>query len=284
MAIGNWGYSNGNIPADVMASSGGVLLKPSTAAQCDAWLAAAKVRGVALAFNEGYRDLATQEYWREWWTEKGLPNNAAVPGTSTHGYGQAVDINRDAYNSDEYQAIIETGAQFGMILNSNESWHFADAGQVTGGVTTPTDSAVAAHQNYLNDAFNEGLTVDGECGPATTAAIERYQTILGVDADGAWGPVTEAAHVAYVAAHAPAPVPAPNPSTSTRATVSSGSTGQDVTDLQTALNTQYPDYSSLTVDGSFGPATDAVVREFQTRAGLTVDGAAGPQTYAALGI
>ena len=113
MTIGNWGYDNGNIPTAAMTQSGGVYLKPSTAAQCDAWLAAAAAQSVALAFNEGYRDLATQEYWRTVWTNKGLPNNAAVPGTSTHGYGQAVDINRDAYSDAEYQIIIDTGEQFG---------------------------------------------------------------------------------------------------------------------------------------------------------------------------
>jgi peptidoglycan hydrolase-like protein with peptidoglycan-binding domain len=36
------------------------------------------------------------------------------------------------------------------------------------------------------------------------------------------------------------------------------------------------------VDGAFGPATEAVVREFQRRSGLLVDGIAGPRTLTAL--
>ena len=52
--------------------------------------------------------------------------------------------------------------------------------------------------------------------------------------------------------------------------------------LQQALNNQYPLYSHLVVDGDFGPATLAVVKEFQSRAHLAVDGVAGPKTLGAL--
>jgi peptidoglycan hydrolase-like protein with peptidoglycan-binding domain len=38
----------------------------------------------------------------------------------------------------------------------------------------------------------------------------------------------------------------------------------------------------LVVDGVFGPATEAAVKEFQQGAGLVVDGTVGPQTWAAL--
>jgi peptidoglycan hydrolase-like protein with peptidoglycan-binding domain len=61
-----------------------------------------------------------------------------------------------------------------------------------------------------------------------------------------------------------------------------GNSGPAVAVLQRALNTQYPAYSHLAVDGVFGPATNAVVREFQSRDHLAVDGIAGPITLRAL--
>src|SRR5437763_17044247 len=39
---------------------------------------------------------------------------------------------------------------------------------------------------------------------------------------------------------------------------------------------------NLTVDGIFGPGTDAAVRAFQQQTGLTVDGIVGPVTWPAL--
>jgi hypothetical protein len=59
-----------------------------------------------------------------------------------------------------------------------------------------------------------------------------------------------------------------------------GSTGEPVKSLQTLLNLwcRY----SLDIDGSFGPATDAALRDFQSRHELAADGDAGPATWAAL--
>lgn len=64
--------------------------------------------------------------------------------------------------------------------------------------------------------------------------------------------------------------------------LSRGSRGTAVQGLQRALNERLPGLRQLALDGDFGPATDARVREFQRRAHIVVDGIVGPQTWDAL--
>lgn len=66
-----------------------------------------------------------------------------------------------------------------------------------------------------------------------------------------------------------------------RTNIEPESTGEDVTSLQIALVALgYP----ISVDGTYGPRTQAAVRDFQQRNGLEIDGIAGPDTQEALGI
>jgi peptidoglycan hydrolase-like protein with peptidoglycan-binding domain len=60
-----------------------------------------------------------------------------------------------------------------------------------------------------------------------------------------------------------------------RPTVRRGDTGPVVRELQTSIG--------ATVDGDFGPKTEAKVREFQRSKGLVPDGIVGPKTWKALG-
>ena len=59
-----------------------------------------------------------------------------------------------------------------------------------------------------------------------------------------------------------------------------GASGDDVAALQSRLNERG---AGVVVDGNFGPATERVVRRFQSSAGLTADGVVGPATWSALG-
>jgi len=61
-----------------------------------------------------------------------------------------------------------------------------------------------------------------------------------------------------------------------------GDKGSDVLDLQTLLAAR--GLYRWSVDGDFGPRTDASVRYFQAIEGLTIDGKAGAQVWAALGL
>lgn len=57
------------------------------------------------------------------------------------------------------------------------------------------------------------------------------------------------------------------------------SRGESVRALQSLLNLHG---ASLTVDGSYGPATENAVKAFQTKNGLPADGKCGPVTWGAL--
>ena len=133
-----------------------------------------------------------------------------------------------------------------------------------------------------------GVEADGIFGPKTEAAVKVWQSNLGIAADGIWGPQTEqATHDLFVfLANLPAvEQTAPNNAffealnDARNQVLRQGSTGGAVKILQTGLNGKgYP----LVGDGIFGPATDAAVRRFQSDNGLAVDGIVGPQTWGAL--
>jgi peptidoglycan hydrolase-like protein with peptidoglycan-binding domain len=62
----------------------------------------------------------------------------------------------------------------------------------------------------------------------------------------------------------------------------SGSTGPEVTRLQTMLNQVLKPVPPLRTDGAFGPKTHQAVTAFQQKNGLQVDGVVGPKTWEAL--
>jgi peptidoglycan hydrolase-like protein with peptidoglycan-binding domain len=63
-------------------------------------------------------------------------------------------------------------------------------------------------------------------------------------------------------------------------TIGPGASGEPARRAQRALR-RTPNLE-VVVDGAFGPATEAAVKEFQEGAGLAVDGIVGPATWAAL--
>ena len=122
-------------------------------------------------------------------------------------------------------------------------------------------------------------------------SVQQVQAKVGVAQDGAWGPITQGAVLAFQHSHnltadgivgpqtwgamnaSPKP---PSPTPTNRPTLAQGATGDAVKVLQQRLG-------ALVVDGQFGPATNNRLRQWQGQHGLAADGVCGPLTWAALG-
>ena len=129
------------------------------------------------------------------------------------------------------------------------------------------------------------VTVDGKFGSATTAAVKRFQTYFGLTSDGVVGRTTwnklyevynDIANKLLSASLRPGEYPG---------VLRRGSTGTAVRELQFYLYLMSAYESSIpavSIDGSFGAATETAVRAYQRFAGLTVDGVVGRATWDSL--
>ena len=129
------------------------------------------------------------------------------------------------------------------------------------------------------------VTVDGVFGEATAAAVKRFQSYFSLTSDGVVGRTTwnklyevynDIANKLLSASLRPGEYPG---------LLRRGSTGTAVRELQfylylmSAYETSIP---AVSIDGSFGAATEAAVRAYQRFAGLTVDGVVGRTTWSSL--
>ena len=127
---------------------------------------------------------------------------------------------------------------------------------------------VAALQVALRGVGIYAGTIDGVSGPATRAAVSRFQARNGLVADGVAGSATRAALGRRG-----------RPSLGTRA-MGPGASGWDVAALQFSL--AWHGFPSGSIDGGYGSHLQAAVRRFQAWAGLPADGVAGAATVRAL--
>jgi lysozyme len=184
-----------------------------------------------------YRDYAGQVRCRQLYG-----SNAAVPGTSNHGLGHAVDV------ADHFMAglVDKHGGLFG--------WHHWDAKwewwhrEYEGGFDRPDPGldqrnpvlrkgsggvgqapSVERLQRRLNALGRSGLTPDGDFGKETDAAVRAFQRSQRLKADGVIGAKTWLALAKATRKPAPRPKPAPpkpKPTPTTRLR------GFDVSDVQ----------------------------------------------------
>ena len=129
------------------------------------------------------------------------------------------------------------------------------------------------------------LTVDGKFGAGTAAAVRRFQSYFGLTRDGVVGRTTwnklyevynDIANRLLTASLRPGEYPG---------ILRRGSTGTAVRELQFYLYLMSAYESSIpavSIDGSFGAATENAVRAYQRFAKLTVDGVVGRATWNSL--
>lgn len=169
-----------------------------------------------------------------------------------------------------------SGAMAAAGLSGAETKPLFSSGTIRRG--SGDSMAVTDLQQQLN-ARGAELSVDGDFGPATEAAVQAFQREQGLQPDGIVGPLTRQAFRDTANTTTTGPVDGAGNAPSA-GLLRKGAEGPPVEALQTRLNNVIS--AGLTVDGDFGNRTKAAVEQFQSRAGLDIDGVAGPRTMAAL--
>lgn len=245
--------------------------------------------------TDGGRTVAQQQALINRWYQGGAQNRPPYLYKPYEPAASGPHVGGHALDTEDYTRFAQTAGDYGWVHNlpSSDPVHFiydASRDKHKGGTSTSGGATgsevVRQRQDWLNRSSAAKLVVDGVAGPATVAAIKKYQSFLAAHygykgaIDGVWGPGTQVAHQKYFDASMK-----PKPATpAAGGALKKGSSGAAVKALQTRLNRDYPAYSKLAVDGIFGAGTDSVVKEFQRRSGLTVDGIVGAATKAKLGL
>jgi len=125
-------------------------------------------------------------------------------------------------------------------------------------------------------------SIDGDFGPATKAAVIKFQKSVGITADGKPGNKTlTALYEGKSAINKPNNTELKQQTQPKNShTLYYGSTGSRVKSLQRALRSAGVYKGSI--DGVYGDATYEAVKKYQSKQGLTVDGMAGSKTLSSL--
>jgi GH25 family lysozyme M1 (1,4-beta-N-acetylmuramidase) len=225
-------YSNGNLPESALAPI-------ATGVKCDRPLnqlsnqAAAAFNSMALAAGQklsdngcdsAYRPYARQVYYRALWCAQGLCGNAAVPGTSNHGWGLAID------GSEATVGFIRLhGKRFCWAKTEafSEWWHqnFTGCYHRPNPGTNLHSPTLRLHsggpgqgvyvrklQKLLRGHGNKTVAVDGSFGTSTAAAVRLFQRtqklpVTGVASPAVWKRLRQP--ISRPVKTTPAKVPAP---------------------------------------------------------------------------
>jgi hypothetical protein len=188
--------------SDLAVIPGGRLAKEAAAN----WLALRAEGGKKLGIwisplgdRSSYRTFADQQHFWDLF-QSGRGNLAARPGTSNHGWGNAVDL---AHPPTMRRVIDGLGGPYGWRWGEapSESWHVTYRG---GGKADPsalkidsnpslkrgdTGDAVMRMQKWLHDHGFADVNPDGDFGPLTEKAVNRLYVAWGHAGHGKFGDV-----------------------------------------------------------------------------------------------
>lgn len=136
------------------------------------------------------------------------------------------------------------------------------------GAGKPTLRKGASGKFVMEAQAKLGIPVDSLFGPKTETAVRTFQSRNGLKADGVVGPLTWSA---LDRTPTPSPVPVV---LDVKPLLQEGTKGAAVIEAQHRLG--------ISVDGIFGPKTEAAVKEFQAKHELKPDGIIGPLTWNAM--
>lgn len=299
-----------------LKSNPGFRLRPDSAA---AWDRAVKAfgKGVlltgALRSYETQRRIFTERYERRAWPYRGPFGDvrkwngrryvrvrgaaAAVPGTSNHGSGDAVDVKTrrsagdpghdkavvfTSWNDRDRVRFLKVAAKHGWADDEgrrvNELWHLTyypakDRRRGSGGGSTSTRKRkphrirkvrrgsrgfpVILLQRRLKGNGVYSGRIDNVFGPKTEAGVEAFQRKRGIKQDGVVGP-----HTWYELAQG----------------AKYGRGGK----WRNKIAQRVVGLKGSDVDGKIGPQSDGRIREVQRWLGVNDDGVIGPKTVDAL--
>jgi hypothetical protein len=188
--------------SDLAAIPGGRLAKEAAANWLALRVQGGKELGVLispLGDRSSYRTFEDQQkFWDLFQAGKG--NLAAHPGTSNHGWGDAVDL---AHPPTMRPVVDRFGAPFGWHWGEapSESWHVTYRG---GGKADPTALEIDEHpslklgdkgdavkrvQTWLSEHGAADVTPDGDFGPMTEKAVNHLYRAWGFAGHGKFGDV-----------------------------------------------------------------------------------------------
>ena len=209
---------------------------------------------------------------------------APAPTVSTSGTAGSTALSALLDQVAKLQAQITTLSSQPVSASPTPSSGYVFSGNLRQGQTS---DAVLQLQTMLAEQGFLTAVPNGHYGPATTAAVKKFQAAHGLPPVGTVGPLTRAAlnalpqsssgaaSVSEVATAAPA-----DGAYVFKNFIGFRDSGSDVMELQKRLAAL--GFFSGSATGYFGTVTETAVKKFQTAKGINAAGYVGPSTRAAL--